>query len=533
MVLAAPPHPLYTPLGIMAATGADAVLKVAIVARSENRLGEACKLFQQVLEQEPGNDSALEGSAYCYRKLGDLEKAISLYQACLRRRPQSETALYYLGNILYRQHRHVECQRYLGELTDLGPEHCSVDFRTGALFLLTKSHVAQEEYADAERTSQRSLEIQPTHPHFLFLLALVKHRLAEYDKALVILKQALWHCDSVPTTSGGGASSSMNSGNAELKTEIHDWLAQTHERKRDYRAARSEVDVALERDPKHVSALLTKALILIQTKRLEDAEQLVLQALEIDRSQPLGLVRLGYCKLLRGEPEKAVPHLTKAIQESSCGTVSLPRSVHGSARLYMALCVYLGQTRDVDGAQFHLGEARKYHRNFNYIASSCAREDFKNRDYDGLVNRLRAICDLDITTVLARHLANLLARSQKHDHEPQFREWVVGWRPNTQVATAAQGHVSEQHPTQGHGGCSTGLTSLPLSSSSSSLGTSGCPAPARPLNRDVAPPGVRGHSTTSPLRAVTGLTSHDPPTVAGSGALQRAGLSLRSKSHCC
>ncbi|CAK0880530.1 unnamed protein product, partial [Prorocentrum cordatum] len=96
----------------------------------------------------PAHAEALEGAAYCHRKTNNLDQAVHLYQQCLKVKSTAEGPLYYLGDILYRQHRHAECQHYLQRLVET---NCSADYKTGALYLLAKSHVSLDEYEEAEK----------------------------------------------------------------------------------------------------------------------------------------------------------------------------------------------------------------------------------------------------------------------------------------------------------------------------------------------------------------------------------------------
>jgi len=364
----------------------------------DNHLEEARKTYEQVLQTAPNNAEALEGAAYCHRKMSNMDTAIQLYQSCLKVRPTAEAPLYYLGDILYKQHRHAECQHYLTRLIE---SSCSPDYKTGALYLLAKSRVSLDEYEEAERDVRNGLSDRPNHPHFLFILALVKSRVAEYDASISILRQALQHCDG----------SEQQGSSEQLRVEIHDWLAQAYERKRDYRAAMAEIDLALQRDPSHVSSLITKGLVHVQQKQIDQGETAFRRALAVEKNHALALVRLGYCRLLSNDHQDATQLFQRALQQR-CGTVALPRSVKGTARVYMALSL-MGQ-QDVSGALFQLGEARKNHKNFAEVCST-AKDVIVKGSCEGLVERLRAICDLDVNTAQAWQLVHLLAKELELD----------------------------------------------------------------------------------------------------------------------
>jgi len=360
----------------------------------EGHLEEARRCFEQVLQLSPANVEALEGAAYCHRKANSLDQAILLYQQCLRVKSTAEGPLYYLGDILYRQHRHAECQLYLQRLVDT---NCSAEYKTGALYLLAKSHVSLDEYEEAERHARAGLLLKPKHPHFLFILALVKNRMEDYDTSISTLRQALQYCDAAESE--------------QLRVEIHDWLAQAYERKHEYAPAMEELDHALQMDPSHVSSLITRGLVHIQLKQLSQAETAFRRALAVEKNHALALVRLGYCKLMDNHHHEATGLFQRALQQR-CGTVALPRSVKGSARVYMALSL-MGQ-QDVDGALYQLAEARKSHSNFNRICSS-GKDVIVRGECEGLVNQLRSISDLDVNASQAWQLVHLMAKGLEFD----------------------------------------------------------------------------------------------------------------------
>ncbi|CAK9032573.1 UDP-N-acetylglucosamine--peptide N-acetylglucosaminyltransferase (O-GlcNAc) (OGT) [Durusdinium trenchii] len=270
---------------------AAALLKLAQCLKQDGsrdgNLEEALRLFEQVLQLSPNNLEALEGAAYCNRKSNKLDQAVQLYQQCLKVNASAESPLYYLGDILYRQHRHAECQAYLSRLV---ASNCGEDYKTGALYLLAKSHISLDEHEEAEKQARSGLTLKPNHPHFLFILALVKNRMGDFDASITTLKKAFQHLG-------------VDSDN--LKVEIHDWLAQAYERKGEYTNASAELAMALKQDPSHVSSLITQGVIHMQLKKLEEAETSFRRALAIVKNHALALVRLGYCKLLCADSQEA------------------------------------------------------------------------------------------------------------------------------------------------------------------------------------------------------------------------------------
>eukprot|EP00927_Polykrikos_kofoidii_P036972 TRINITY_DN31153_c0_g1_i2.p1 TRINITY_DN31153_c0_g1~~TRINITY_DN31153_c0_g1_i2.p1 ORF type:complete len:1751 (-),score=284.33 TRINITY_DN31153_c0_g1_i2:315-5567(-) len=381
-----------------------ALLKLAAIWKQdhmkENNLDEARKTFEMILNESPSNAEALEGAAYCHRKLNNLDKASELYISCVKERPTAEGPLYYLGDILYRLHRYTECQHYLERLVKTS---CAYDYKIGAYYTLAKSHISLERYAEAEAQARIGLELKPNFAHFLFILALVKNRIADYDAAIAFLEQALKNCESSNEARGAG--------NEELIVECNDWLAQSYERKQNYKMAMSHLDISLSRDPSHVSSLITKGHVHIQLKQFDQAESCLRRALAVEKSHALALVRLGYCKLLSGDHTEASSLLNRAMRQRG-GTLAMPTFIKGTARVYLALASMA--TEDFDGALDHLREARQSHKKFGEVCSD-ARKVIVRGEYEGLVTSLRSMNDLDVNAKQAWDLVHLMAREVELD----------------------------------------------------------------------------------------------------------------------
>eukprot|EP00930_Biecheleria_cincta_P082443 TRINITY_DN72178_c0_g1_i1.p1 TRINITY_DN72178_c0_g1~~TRINITY_DN72178_c0_g1_i1.p1 ORF type:complete len:1736 (-),score=337.57 TRINITY_DN72178_c0_g1_i1:53-5203(-) len=392
-----------------------ALLKLGDICRSEipsgSNLEEARRYYEQVLELNPSSAEALEGAATCHRKANNLQQAIELYQQCLKIKPNAEGPLYYLGDILYRQHHHAGCQLYLARLLETS---CPVDFKTSALYLLCKSHLSLDEYEDAEKQARAGLALEQNNPHLLFMLALVMNRMTEYDSSITSLKKALQYAD------------------PGLKVEIHDWLAQAYERKQQFTNAKAELDMAFRQEPNHASSFITQGLVYIHLNELEKAETSFRKALAVEKNHALALVRLGYCKLLENDISEAMLYLERALQQR-CGTVALPRSVKGTARVYMALALMAQQ--DMDRAVSELKEARKSHRNFEKIHEE-SKDSIVKGDSAALVRKLRDLPDLDVNDAQAWKLVELMAK----EFEIGFRDSSAasrGTRPGLAEAAAA------------------------------------------------------------------------------------------------
>lgn len=444
----------------------QAQLKLASCYRvdssNQKNLAEAARLFDLVLSTSTNNAEALDGAAYCNRKLQRFDDAMMFYQMILKEAsPQtSELPLYYLGDILYKQHRHAECQHYLKRLVDTGS---SSDFMKSAIYTLAKSHVSLDEYEKAEQYCKKGLEKWPTHPHFLFILALVNNRTAQYDESISILEKALKHVDSCEGYS--------------LEIDIRDYLAQAYDRKKNYAAANAQLDIALQKDPNHISSILTRGLVQMNTSQKKEAEESFKKALSADKHHALALVRLGYCKLTENNNQLVEANqLFQLALQQRCGTVALPQSIKGTARIYMALS-FMAQ-KEFTQALFHLAEAKKNHKNFREVCSTAREAIVNSNQTDVLAKRLEAISDLDINKAQSWTIVQLLAKELESENKQGGQPAVEG--PRIQPGSAANlGAGAGANRTSGYNQPATSSSAVPA------------PAPQRqsspPAQQPIAP----------------------------------------------
>lgn len=184
-------------------------------------------------------------------------------------------------------------------------------------------------------------------------------------------------------------------------------LAFAYERQRRHSEALRECERAISRAPDCLEAWLVQGVAFEQTGMVDQAIRAFEQCLALDAWHPVPKLYLGHCHLLCGDLLQAEPLLRQAIEDSGgyYGTVEVPASLRGAARTYLALLrLEAGATEEaVDLMQ----QARSEHRNLGHLWGQaeeiCAGAD----GFKALVQQLRGLCDLDLSTAEATKLARL------------------------------------------------------------------------------------------------------------------------------
>jgi tetratricopeptide (TPR) repeat protein len=260
----------------------------------------------------------------------------------------------------------------------------SEEDHVSALTLLARCHVAQEEYADAEKCCERVLAVQPQRAEALYLHGFVKMRTAIYDDAIALLERA----------------QALAGSDDELRTDVCLALGEALERKRDFAAALQAVDGGLQLEPNRAQLLVLKGFILQRRSSRQDEAMACIpmfeRALALEPSA-LAHLRLGFARLSLSQPD-ALECFEAAIKQP-IGTVRYPRSLHGSAEIYLAT------DGPEDQQSAHLQAGYGLHRNFGFVYRNAAEILRGAVDLEPLVWKLRAICDLDLEKAQAKKLA--------------------------------------------------------------------------------------------------------------------------------
>merc|ERR1719282_600877 len=145
-------------------------------------------------------------------------------------------------------------------------------------------------------------------------------------------------------------------------------------------------------------------MVLQQNGKNSEAEAEFEEILQCDPQNSASRLQLGYSQLCRGDPCAAAT--LEALVLNPC----VSRSYLGAAKVYLALAldsnIELGGQRRADNV---IKEGLSLHQNLQHVWREI--ENGLASQPVAAVQKLRGICDLDLTSLQARQLLRLLARA--------------------------------------------------------------------------------------------------------------------------
>jgi len=150
-----------------------------------NRAAEAEILLQKLLAEDTANLSILEILAYSYHIQGKTEEAIGILENILEKSPESVSARYNLGILLWKIDKGSEAAAAFTAILDYAPDD------SGTLFNLGRLYFELNRTMEAVSYLEEYLQIEPTDVSACLLLAKSYYALKRYDKALEAYDLAL------------------------------------------------------------------------------------------------------------------------------------------------------------------------------------------------------------------------------------------------------------------------------------------------------------------------------------------------------
>ena len=226
--------------------------------------------------------------AFAAQCAGQTEKAIELYNAVLRKRPNEFDALHMLGLIEYQRGRLPEALKLIGAAVKSNANSADAWSNLGLAF-----H-AQGDYAKAVSSFDRALAIKPDHADVLNNRGTTLNCLGRHDAALAAFARAL---DLRPDY----LFARFNHGSTLLKLER-------------YAEALASFETALALAPNHPDTLCHRGNALLKLDRIEDAFASYAQALRFAPDHPHMLRNHAMALRHLGRPRDALASAEKALQ---------------------------------------------------------------------------------------------------------------------------------------------------------------------------------------------------------------------------
>jgi tetratricopeptide (TPR) repeat protein/tRNA A-37 threonylcarbamoyl transferase component Bud32 len=369
----------------------DDKLHEAARLRDNGSSDAALQLYKNVLRNDSRNTDALLGATDCYADLGDQNAALESAKQILSCKPDHSEGNLRVAELLLASGSSAEqAEPYLRRAANAPGAGQGVQLRV--LCATAEVALAREDFVQGLKSAAEAVRIDASAPRALILLGTVRLCVAEYQAALRTLSAASEACD---TKNIPGA--------RRMRAQIHALMAQGHERMREYAQALSHAQKALDIEPQFSKAHVARAMALNATGRGAEAESELGAVLQRSPQNASARLQLGYMQLTRDDP-KAVGTFESVITGSSAN-----KSTLGCAKVYLALALEnLNMSRN-DRSERVVKEGLQLHRNLAHVW--CEIEKGLTDQPLEAVQRLRGICDMDLSSLQARTLLSLLARA--------------------------------------------------------------------------------------------------------------------------
>mmetsp|Transcript_77524 Transcript_77524/g.136749 ORF Transcript_77524/g.136749 Transcript_77524/m.136749 type:complete len:1064 (+) Transcript_77524:137-3328(+) len=392
------PGQSFAPIQESYGSGNAAVVQISEARRQrENgRADAALGIYRGLLRADPRNVEALLGFADCHQDLGNFDDALEAVKQVLASKPDDPEANLRVAELLIDAGYEVSMvDPYLKRASqgDLGRSSAGGSgLRQRLLCVETEAALGKEDNVKALSSASEAVRMDASSARSLVLLATARLRVADYQAALRAVSAAL---------EAGGAGSTERT--RRLHATAHTVAAQAHERNREYPQAIARANQALDQVSDLLLARVTKALAMHQSGRSREAEEELMALLQRHPQYAPARLQLAYFQLASGDSSRAAAILEALL----AGQSSIPRSQLGTAKVYLALALEDQPDRQ-HRAQSLAKESLSLHRNLQTVWKEIDSGKYGSQPVEA-VQRLRGICDLDLTSSQARQLLQLLA----------------------------------------------------------------------------------------------------------------------------
>ncbi|WP_448583637.1 tetratricopeptide repeat protein [Thermocrinis sp.] len=261
------------------------------IYEKEKEFSKAENLYRDILKEDPENRVALERLANLYLITGRIEDAKEVYRKLIDYYQDIGYKTQYIF-LLLRASEFQEAEKLAKELYLENPKDLNVSFVYGIALESNKKK------REALRVYEKILEENPENIRIMERMATIYIDEREYDKARALIKKAL---DIAPDS-----------------YEINLLMANLLSEEEKAEEALSFVDKAINLDPKDYRGYFLKAIILDKLGKIVDAEKNLKKAIELKPEDPDLYNHLGYSLLLWYEGarvDEAEKLILKAIEK--------------------------------------------------------------------------------------------------------------------------------------------------------------------------------------------------------------------------
>jgi protein O-GlcNAc transferase len=163
----------------------DELLQRAIDEHREGRLAEAVKLYERILETDPGHFYALHFMARIAYRVGNHSAAAALAQHALAVNPQNSETHFLLGQALLQLGKLDGAEHHFQQAAVIKPSDPDAPRELGNCFQAAKR------FEDAVRAYRKAVELNPRHAGTWYSLGCAHNSLLAYADAAECFREAL------------------------------------------------------------------------------------------------------------------------------------------------------------------------------------------------------------------------------------------------------------------------------------------------------------------------------------------------------
>lgn len=242
--------------------------------------------FNRALKVEPQHFLALTSMGDSHRHLGHDSEALSIYLQASKLHANVALLHVKLAQTYFDLGMKQPAVISMNRALELDPKSSSLQFNAGNLF------ESLGEYLTAATHFQRAIALSPEAP-FYNNLGVVQRKLGRHDDAMSSFRQAI----------------ALDPNCAEA----HSGIGLALQRVGMYSQALASHQMACVLQPDNALFRNNKATALIDADQLEEAEQVLRKALELEPGMVDALLSLGFTQLALGRPQDAIPTFERAL----------------------------------------------------------------------------------------------------------------------------------------------------------------------------------------------------------------------------
>ena len=166
---------------------ANTALSQGMDLYQDGKYSEAADAFRRSVALSPTSPNAQTSADYMassYIKIGRIDKAAEAYKISMQLDPTSDAPVVKLANLYFAEGRHQDAQLQYEKAVRINPSAANY-------FSLGQTHLARENYAEAESAFSRVQRMEPEATNGYYGLGQVYNKMERYDDAVLQFKAAI------------------------------------------------------------------------------------------------------------------------------------------------------------------------------------------------------------------------------------------------------------------------------------------------------------------------------------------------------